>query len=788
MLNSNSSNADSSAGTLHNTEGSNATKQDIFEVGGMACAFCASTIEDSLSKIKGIQSVKVLMNTSEVVVRYNSKELDHDSVKKYLTGLGYYAFDESEKSHSDVTILNDSRKRALAAAFITAPITILSFLSQMAGLFDFGIGFRILEMVASAIVLFYFGWPIHVGAFNALRRGILNEHVLYGAAGFAAFGVGLISLFYSSVPNFFSVAALLTTFHLSAGWYGAKVRHDTTKSLRKILNLQPPMARVIREKKGNEKKDENSQINKKEIGDKIDPQKKEEISIPVSEVKVNDLIIIKGGEKIPVDGVVESGESTVSEAILTGESEPIYKTVGDNVLAGSTNGDGMLIIKASRLGSESMIMRVAGNVKKIQESKPTYLTIFDKVIDKFVLLVLALTAFTAVVWILFNLITGANQWLQTIYAPLSVLVIGYPCAIGLSTPPVKLRAISFGADKGALINDATSLFSIIKSNSTVLDKTGTITEGRPKANKILVFNGYSKQMLLEYAASIERGSSHPIAKAILEEADKNDVKYLKTAANIKQFPGKGVKGLLEGKEVIIGNSEFLKENGINTDAAGLSEQDLLNLQSIDSPVFVAADNKFAGALGISDSIRSGMESTIKNLLQAGFEIFMLTGDTKKVAEKVALSLGISNFQAKMSPMEKADFIKNLQNSQKRTVIAVGDGVNDAPALAQADVGIAVGSGIDISKETASIVLLTDDIGTTHTLIQIGKRFTSSVKRNVFLALAFNAVGIPIAAMGFLNPFVAMMIMIVDVAAVFASTWMFRPVTTTKPKSKLKEKK
>lgn len=266
MINNNSnSKQKSDTSTLFKKGDDNPIKQDIFEVGGMACAFCASTIEESLSKVVGIQSAKVLMNTSEVIVRYNSKEINHDSVKKHLIGLGYYAFDESEKSHSDVTVLSDSRKRALAAAIITAPITIISFLSQMVGLFDFGTSFKILEMVASASVLFYFGFPIHVGAFNALRRGILNEHVLYGAAGFAAFGVGLISLFYSTVPDFFTVAALLTTFHLSAGWYGAKVRHDTTNSLRKILNLQPPMARVIKEKKDNEKKDEYSQNDKNEI-------------------------------------------------------------------------------------------------------------------------------------------------------------------------------------------------------------------------------------------------------------------------------------------------------------------------------------------------------------------------------------------------------------------------------------------------------------------------------------------------------------------------------------------
>lgn len=450
--------------------------QAIFEVGGMACAFCATTIEGSLSQVKGVDSVRVLMNTSEVVVRYDPKQIDRDSIKKHLIRLGYYAFDESEKTHSDMTVLKDSRKRALIAATITAPVTILAFLSFMIVglLFNFGIGFKILEMVTSAVVLFYFGLPIHIGAFNALKSRILNEHVLYGAAGFAAYAVGLISLFYSSAPDFFNVSALLTTFHLAAGWYGAKVRNDTTKSLKKILNLQPPTARlVVLEKGGN--------------GKTTTTSTEEEVVVPVSEVKVNDLVVVRGGEKIPVDGIVESGESTVSESILTGESEPVHKKSGDSVLASSTNGDGLLLIRTSKVGSETMLMRVVGNVKQIQETKPLLLTIFDKVIGKFVLAVLALASITVAGWIVFNVISGTNEWwLQTIYAPLSVLVIGYPCAIGLSTPPVKLRAISFAAEKGVLINDASALFAITKADTILLDKTGTITEGRPKVNKIVI--------------------------------------------------------------------------------------------------------------------------------------------------------------------------------------------------------------------------------------------------------------------------------------------------------------
>jgi heavy metal translocating P-type ATPase len=713
-------------------------QQAIFGVGGMACAFCASTIEQGLSQVKGIDSAKVIMNTSEVVVRYDPNKINHNSIKKHLMGLGYHAFEETEKLGADQRVVEDNKRRTLAAAAITAPIAIIAYLSSMLGLFDFGLNFKLIEMVASGVVLFYFGLPIHIGAFNGLRRGILNEHVLYGAAGFAAYAVGLISLFHPTAVNFFNAASLLTTFHLAAGWYGAKVRSDTTKALRKILNLQPPTARIVHDGR-------------------------EEI-VTIDEVKAGDIIKIRGGEKIPVDGIIVSGESTVSEAILTGESQPVHKRKGDSVLAGTTNGDGLLLVKTERVGSETMLMRVAGNVKQIQESKPLLLTIFDKVIDRYVIAVLALAVLTAIGWAIFNLVTGANLWFMTIYASLAVLVIGYPCAIGLSTPPVKLHAISIGADKGVLINDASALFLMPKADTIVLDKTGTITEGKPKVNAVVTFNGVSEQELLKHAASIEQGSSHPIGRAIVEEAQRKRTILL--ASDTKQITGKGAMGSINSRQVVIGNQAFIEEHGIR-----ITKEQLQKIKAIDSPVFVAVDKKLEGILGVSDTIRQGIDSTIKTLKQAGFDIVMLTGDTEAAAEKVASQLGIS-FEARMSPMQKAVYIKRLQQSEKkRTVIAVGDGVNDAPALAQADVGMAVGSGIDISKETASFVLLTDDIAVIPALVNLGKKFSSAVKRNIILALAFNAVGIPIAAIGYLNPFIAMTIMIVDVAVVFASTWL-----------------
>lgn len=705
-------------------------QQAIFEVGGMACAFCATTIERGLSPLKGIDSVKVIMNTSEVVIRYDPTLLNRNELKRHLGALGYYAFDENERKDSNSTVLNDSRKRTIAAASITAPFTVLAFLVS-SGIIDLGTYFKIIELMASGVVLFYFGLPIHVGAFNALRRGILNEHVLYGAAGFAAYAVGLVALFYQDVPDFFSVASLLTTFHLSAGWYGAKVRNDTTKSLRKILDLQPPMARVL--------------VNNTE---KI---------IPVKEVKAGDLVLVKGGEKIPADGTVESGESEVSEAILTGEANPVFKKKGDGVLAASTNGDGLLTIKVTRTGTETLLMRIAGNVKQIQERKPLLLTVFDKVIDKYVVVVLGLSVATGVGWIFFNLLTNSSTWLEAVYAPLSVLVIGYPCALGLSAPSVKLRALAVAADNGILVNDASSLFLITKAKKIVLDKTGTLTEGRPQVTQIMSF--VDEESLIKYAASVEVGSSHPVARAIVQEAKGRGINTL-TISDVKQFPGRGMSGYVDGHAVILGTKEFIESHGII-----VSNEVLAEIRDVDSPVFVAVDKRLYGVLGIFDSPRAQIDSKIKYLKDEGFETIMLTGDTQAMAEKVASKLELQ-FKAKMSPLDKASYIKDLQSTGP--VIAVGDGVNDAPALAQADAGIAIGSGIDISKETAPFVLLNDDIGMIPSLVKFGRKFSSAAKRNILLALSFNVIGIPIAMAGLLNPMIAMMIMILDVSAIFLS--------------------
>lgn len=716
-------------------------QQAIFEIGGMACAFCATTIEEGLAPLKGIDSVKVIMNTSEVVIRYDPSVFNKNDLKQHLGALGYYAFDENERKESGSTVLRDSRKRTISAAAITAPITVLAFLVS-SGLLNLGPYFKIIELLASGAVLFYFGLPIHIGAFNALKRGILNEHVLYGAAGFAAYAVGLVSLLYPNAPDFLSVAALLTTFHLSAGWYGAKVRNDTTKSLRKIIDLQPPMSRIVRDGK--------------------------ERLVPVEEVKVGDMVLVKGGEKIPVDGIVESGGSEVSEAILTGEANPVLKKKGDGILAGSTNGDGLLTIQVTKVSTETFLMRVVGNVKEIQERKPLLLTVFDKVIDKYVRVVLVLAAATAVGWIVFDVLTHSSQWLEVIYGPLSVLVIGYPCALGLSAPSVKLRALTVAADNGILVNDASSLFLIPKAKKIVLDKTGTLTEGKPQVTKIASL--VNEKDLLRYASSVEQGSSHPIARAIVQEAKRRGIDTL-VASDVKQFPGRGVLGYVDNHQVFLGTKEFVESQGLS-----ITDQVIDEIQQADSPVLVSVDGKLYGILSISDSLRPQIESKIRDLKREGFEPIMLTGDTQTAAQKVATRLDI-DFKAKMSPLDKANYIKELQS--KEPIIAVGDGVNDAPALAQADGGIAVGSGIDITKETAPFVLLTDDIGLIPSIVQFGKKFSSAAKRNILLALGFNVIGIPIAMAGLLNPMIAMIIMMFDVSAIFLSGFVLNFPKVTK---------
>jgi len=576
--------------------------------------------------------------------------------------------------------------------------------------------------IVSTPVVWIAGWSIIHGAYKSLRNRAINMDVLITAGVVAGWAFGAVNAFLPNLAGggegYLEIAVGILAFVLLGKYIEESIRRRSATSIRKLLELQPTIARVLKDGK--------------------------EVEVPIDEVQVNDVIIVKPGEKIPTDGVVIAGYSSVDEKIITGESIPVEKNVGSEVIGATVNKAGLLRVKATKVGEETALSQIVHLVEEAQASSAPVQKFADRVVGKFVPIVFSVAAVSFAYW---YVVSGFST---AFFVLLAVLLIACPCALGIATPTAILAGVGKGAEYGILLRSGEYVERARKLKTVVFDKTGTLTKGEPSVTDIVVYNSYTEKDALKLAAIAEKGSEHPLAEAILKAARQGE-SSVPDAESFEAVPGHGVRCTYENKRILLGNRRFMQDENIPIEEL---EQDLERLEGQGKTVMIlAVDGQLAGVVAAMDTPKENAVEAISKLKSMGLEVAMLTGDNERTAKAIAEQLGIDQVIANVLPWEKVNAIKKLQGEGK-TVAMVGDGINDAPALAQADIGIAIGSGTDIAKETGGIVLIKDDLRDVALGIELSKRTMMKINSNLFWAVIYNTVMIPVAAIGLMNPIFA----------------------------------
>jgi heavy metal translocating P-type ATPase len=590
------------------------------------------------------------------------------------------------------------------------------------------------------------GHILHM-AVQALRRGILNQHVLLEIGAFAGMLGGVIGLVldrpdYPTAP-FFAVSVMVATYHIFSEWLSLIVKTRSSQAVKRLLDLQPETARVVRD--GQER------------------------DVPLDAVAVGDLVRIRPGERVPVDGTVAGGRSAVDQALVTGEPIPVERAEGDAVIGGSINGTGTLLVRVTAVGAGSFLQKVVREVEDARALKPGLLHLVDRVLQVYTPTVLAVAALAFVGWLAGSWLAGGEPDIErAVFAGLSVLVMGYPCAVGISAPLSIVRGSGEAAEHGILMRTGEAFQGYRLVDTVVFDKTGTLTEGRPAVREVEAFSG-SEADLVAVAAAAEASSEHPLAQAVVKAAFARGA-VPPDVTSFEAVPGKGIVAQTEAGNVLVGSPAFLAGHGI--DLAPASAR-ILTLEGAGRTVIVVSrDHRLLGLLALDDSLRSDAAQAVAALRAEGVRTVLLTGDNERAARRIAAEAGIDEVHAGVMPDGKAETVRRLQATAK--VAMVGDGINDAPALMQADVGIAMGGGTDIAIEAADIIILSNRLAALPLARRISRRSYAKMLQNVWLAFAFNGLGIPIAATGLINPIWAMVAMAVSVTAIFLNSLWGQP--------------
>ena len=716
-------------------------------VGGMHCSLCTESIRRALTRLEGISEVQVSLAHEEVLVRYDPGQVDPRAVTGTLLDLGYTVWepDRADVFAEEDRELQGSRRVALATGVLVAAATLLMLANWWWGPHPaFALGQAILGLVASLGPASF----VYRNAWQSLRRGILNQDVLAAVAALAGLVGGAAGLVGVGFPAgaFFAATTYILAFHAVGGFASVLVHVRASQSVRKLLALQPERATRL---------DEGG-----------------ETEVPVAELRPGDRVRIRPGERIPVDGVVIQGASAVDQQLVTGEPLPADLAPGDAVVGGSLNLTGSLVVEVTRVGEESFLRQVARQVAEARAMKPGILRLVDRVLLVYVPVVFGLAAAGGLLWTLgASLYAGAPLWVRAGYAVLGTLVMGYPCALGMATPLAILRASGEAAERGILMRSGEAFQLLHRVDVIVLDKTGTLTEGKPHVTAAWSAAG-DPDSVLTLAASAEGPSEHPLAGAVVAAALQRRLPLTDPEA-FTAMPGRGVVARVAGQTVRVGTEGLLGEQGVGADAASAwsAEQQ----EQGRTVVYVAADGRLAGALALADRFKSDAAQAVAALRRRGGEPVMARGYHQRVARAVAKELGVAQVHAEMLPHEKRDLVSRLQHMGRR-VAFVGDGINDAPALMQANVGIAIGTGTDIAIDAADVVLPGGRLGAVVEACTLAGTSYRLTVRNLLLALSFNTVGVLASLAGRVHPAWAMLAMTLSLATVLGHTLYSRLIS------------